>query len=105
MHHITDVNLETKTGVCSNCGPVKLKISKGRRRCYYSWKYGAANSAVRPSLDDCCEICGSKERLVFDHDHQTGKHRGWLCHKCNRLLGQANDNIKILEAAIAYLKR
>lgn len=35
-----------------------------------------------------CQICGlvPKQGLHFDHDHKTGAHRGWLCHRCNRAL-------------------
>ena len=36
-----------------------------------------------------CQICGTvpKSRgLAWDHDHKTGKTRGWLCHRCNRNL-------------------
>lgn len=35
-----------------------------------------------------CELCGSvpKRGLDEDHDHKTGKHRGWLCARCNRVM-------------------
>ena len=51
-----------------------------------------------------CEICErDDEVLVWDHDHKTGAFRGWLCNRCNLLLGHALDNPAILEAAINYL--
>jgi Recombination endonuclease VII len=34
-----------------------------------------------------CQICGAIPKsggLHQDHDHRTGKNRGWLCHRCNR---------------------
>lgn len=34
-----------------------------------------------------CEICGSKNRLVQDHNHITNKNRGILCTSCNTKLG------------------
>lgn len=35
-----------------------------------------------------CELCGSvpKRGLDEDHDHKTGRHRGWLCARCNRVM-------------------
>ena len=51
-----------------------------------------------------CEVCGSPDRMVIDHDHVTGKVRGKLCHKCNVAVGMARDDIAILEGLINYLK-
>lgn len=61
-----------------------------------------------------CAICGSAETVIdkqtgkihtlcVDHCHKTGKVRGLLCHKCNSLLGYANDNVNILQKAQEYL--
>jgi protein-arginine kinase activator protein McsA len=56
--------------------------------------------------DRRCEICQKPtEKLNFDHDHSTGKFRGWLCHKCNTALGLFHDSQSILETAISYLAR
>ena len=50
-----------------------------------------------------CVICGSNEKLVVDHDHQTGKIRGMLCNHCNRGLGHFRDDPMLLEFAAQYL--
>ena len=62
-----------------------------------------------------CPIClGNSEEVgdlqnrtawVLDHCHVTNKFRGWLCHKCNRALGNFNDNVDILKRAIKYLTK
>jgi hypothetical protein len=65
-----------------------------------------------------CKICNFEEmshksRLSIDHDHSCcpgynscGKCiRGLLCSNCNMFLGNAKDDIKILQAAIDYLKK
>lgn len=60
-----------------------------------------------------CAICkttetigrgGQQTRLVVDHNHQTGQLRGLLCHKCNKALGQLNDNADLFDAAANYLR-
>ena len=56
----------------------------------------------RPKL---CEICKKKRTIHFDHDHKTGKFRGWICYQCNSILGYANDDLKILNAITKYLKK
>jgi hypothetical protein len=60
-----------------------------------------------------CAICGNPETatlngrvkaLALDHCHTTGKYRGLLCTCCNTALGQAKDDVTILENMIRYLK-
>lgn len=56
-----------------------------------------------------CAICRDFEsrhrELSLDHDHKSGELRGFLCSKCNLMLGNARDNPKILLQAAFYLKR
>ena len=69
-------------------------------------------SAGRPRPVNC-EVCGEPPRakrggsavLCYDHDHVTGRFRGWLCFLCNAALGNARDNIEVLERLAAYLSR
>lgn len=55
-----------------------------------------------------CAICnqpesGKREYLCVDHDHDTKKVRGLLCHDCNLGLGKFKDDPAILNKAIWYL--
>jgi hypothetical protein len=51
-----------------------------------------------------CELCNKKaKRIYFDHCHKTQIFRGWLCMRCNMVLGQVDDNRHLLKKMIEYL--
>ncbi len=61
-----------------------------------------------------CAICEEKEKtvhhvtgrlksLAVDHDHVTGKIRGLLCQRCNRVLGKVRDNTDLLDKMKEYI--
>lgn len=57
----------------------------------------------RPTV---CDACGrSDDRIVFDHCHKRGHFRGWLCDRCNRVLGVVADDSNVLIKLLAYLAR
>ena len=56
-------------------------------------------------LIDRCELCGSSERLVVDHDHQTMKVRGRLCNTCNVSIGKLGDTIESITEVLKYLHK
>ena len=74
-----------------------------------------------PPDNYCCPICNSssedlKNKIdtayqaynrgswVLDHDHSSGKFRGWLCNKCNSALGWLQDDINYVRRALNYLE-
>lgn len=74
-------------------------------RSYRRRKYGLTDD----ELDDVlaieeCEVCGSTDRLVIDHNHASGTYRGVLCNGCNTALGHAGDSIDTLLGLVAYLR-
>lgn len=117
---------------CNTCGCTKplgefhLRRDSGKRRpqckscradIEVARRYGTSLRQVedlRVKQKSRCAICEIHEDdinheafkhnpLVIDHDHATGKVRGLLCSKCNLILGNANDSVKTLKAAIRYL--
>ena len=52
-----------------------------------------------------CEICGELNiRIVFDHCHDAGHFRGWICDRCNKTLGLVKDSIGLLIKMSKYLE-
>ena len=52
-----------------------------------------------------CEICQQPGVIVFDHCHKLNCFRGWICSRCNKVLGQVNDDPNILRLLIRYLEK
>lgn len=68
----------------------------------------ADQEALFASQNAQCAICGDEITFVkghLDHCHKTGKVRGFLCHWCNHIIGNAKDETVRLEAAILYLRQ
>ncbi|MCR4307118.1 MAG: NUMOD3 domain-containing DNA-binding protein [Candidatus Berkelbacteria bacterium] len=52
-----------------------------------------------------CELCGAMGTICFDHDHTTGKFRGWICVRCNFALGLVKDNKELLISMAEYITK
>ena len=73
-----------------------------------------------PSSEHICPGCNRNEKQVraalkyrgrkirrvwsLDHDHKTGKFRGWICNKCNLALGNMNDDLEYARRLVKYLE-
>lgn len=75
-------------------------------------KFGMSKSEYNELLTaqgGVCAICKKKawnsKRPCVDHDHDTGKVRGLLCHRCNLAIGQIDDNPQIARLMADYLSR
>lgn len=85
----------------------KEHVAKFSGEKHYAWKGGDAEykrkHAPRPKPEQC-ETCGAFGVICYDHDHKTGKFRGWICKRCNFALGLVKDNTETLQSLIEYLK-
>jgi hypothetical protein len=84
------------------------------RQCRSSYRNDISRGKFRDAIRDGdlkdlkattkeCVICGCGDKLVVDHDHNTGAVRGMLCNHCNRGLGHFRDDPMLLEFAAQYL--
>ena len=96
-----------KIGLQPQC---KSCATKGRRK-YYK-KHASIRYQLKLTQDDidrltapgACECCGATDRrLCIDHDHDTKKPRGLLCHQCNTALGLLGDSVQTILKLSQYL--
>jgi hypothetical protein len=128
MYTENDEHIICKHKGCGNECPPKRVGNKGviqAKQCrtcsILVSNYGIHNGDRKRMLEEqnySCAICkkhiefqgqtkkGDKgyHAAVVDHCHTTGKLRKLLCSACNLSIGQFNDSIETLEAAINYLK-
>jgi hypothetical protein len=92
--------------------PKKAKLRYRRNR--LKTKYGMTLEDHREECrkqNNRCAICrrrfnGRWNKPNVDHKPGTkGTHRGLLCVDCNLLIGHARESIKVLLAAIQYIKK
>jgi len=107
---------KNRTAVCARRRGEHIPIARKRREkrdILRVRRYGIWDEDYRRLLVEqkgVCAICGRPERsktqkrLSVDHNHKTKRVRGLLCNRCNRSLGYAQDDIRILKAMILYLE-
>mgnify|MGYP003661081454 CR=1 FL=1 len=97
---------KTKDGcrlmVNTNCKVCAGKRSKELRKILKKFKH-----LKRPPFGDPCESCEKPvhRNWQLDHDHETGKFRGWLCKQCNTGIGSIGDTLDAVEKMRNYLIR
>lgn len=83
------------------------EVQRERKQNRITKKYGISLEEYEAKLlnqNYRCLICRELlDKPQLDHDHQTNQIRGFLCLKCNGLLGMVNDRIELLQSAIDYL--
>lgn len=94
---------KTKSGFDSWCRVCRASYRNENCRGKFRAVISDAHLADIKATINQCVICGNEEKLVVDHDHQTGKIRGMLCSHCNRGLGHFKDDPMLLEFASQYL--
>lgn len=117
VHKLKDLDVGSKTAVCAHCGPTSVSsggvgvwrcagAKRNRTNKYHKEPHGlTVGEAQALRAGKSCEICGSTEKLVVDHDHKTLVIRGILCHYCNVAIGFMKDDPDRLRKAASYLEK
>jgi hypothetical protein len=103
MHSLSNINEESRTGICSICGLVRVKLrDKNKKKLNSKWRcstpHRAANNRFsfpyRIHKKDFCEQCGfiPNHPCQLDVDHIDGNNKNnsmnnlqTLCANCHRL--------------------
>lgn len=100
----------------ANQARYRVRHPDAHRRWRLPKKYGITVEDYEQMLLEqggACAICRRAETVVMrgkvkplsvDHDHESGRVRGLLCHECNVGLGKFKDNVARLKAAVTYLE-
>jgi hypothetical protein len=90
----------------------RRRAEKGEKFSYdLKTRYGVTVNQYRAMIarqGGGCAVCGVEtssagRRLVVDHEHDTGRVRGVLCHRCNSGIGMLGDTEQGVAKAVAYL--
>lgn len=127
QHCLSEHNTNTRTAICSQCGPgtpiakrgkgqwaCKRKVAEQRKRIrdVIKGRHGLTRGQGRllaATIGVCQnEGCGvpldiSSRSFTLDHDHDTGEIRGVLCQRCNLALGHLKDDPKRIAGLLNYL--
>ena len=68
------------------------------------WRLENREKRAGKKRPEVCEICEENGKIVFDHNHNTGKFRGWICGKCNVAIGMVSEDTDKLFRIIKYLE-
>lgn len=90
------------------------KVRERERWWKKAYKYGVTREQWQEQFDKqggrcagCLKEFGDERHNIpcVDHDHETNRFRGLLCHSCNRSLGLLKDRVETLIRLTGYLLR
>jgi hypothetical protein len=82
-----------------------------RAKTYRTKQRARAEAAgTYPRSGDSCPCCSEPFKepfrlyVAFDHDHETGLGRAYICQSCNKLVGQAENGKEVNPQAAEYVQ-
>lgn len=103
---------QTKSWVKRNPDKHKTIYRRANHRSNLRGRFGISveeYERLEAKYGTLCSICKQPEtrqrRICLDHDHKTMMLRGFLCSRCNMVIGRMVDDPELLAAAESYLRR
>lgn len=105
------VRRQTSTRSCTACAReldrIRYKINTPKEKLRsLNYQRRKLPKPTRP-CPQTCELCSNPPKnraLHLDHDHETGKFRGWLCSICNTSIGKLGDTESSIIRVLDYLR-
>lgn len=96
---VTNRNRRFFKTTCKSCCSTQSKILKGIKKRIPLPKEYRVNCGI------CQTLLTRKngKKVMYDHCHNTGAFRGFLCRSCNTSLGKFKDDRELLLKAVDYL--
>lgn len=111
-HSLTSIDYINKVARCSSCGIISIIVLPNPSS---ATPYVICSLLSRKRVDyhkqrqrpvgEFCEVCGTTEKLQWDHDHETNETRGTLCNTCNVALGCLKDDELLILKLLRYLRK
>ena len=104
INQIQADNRLVRRGECKSCRSWKKPISQKKKK-----EFIKNNPRPTVGKDFHCPVCDkikpviNNKSVVLDHDHETGKIRGYVCLPCNTGMGNLRDNKNILIRAVKWI--
>lgn len=95
----------SRRGGCIECRKSKKPLSAKARR-----EYNENHPPPKIGEPFLCPICDRvferqfSNEVTLDHDHASGRIRGYICRMCNNAMGMMDDNPKTLDKAAKWLR-
>lgn len=93
------------------CGPRPLNHCKVCRKKAAKELSKIKKYTTQPPDDHKCPLClrgreelGYTSAFVFEHNHETGLFRNYVCHDCNNALARIHDSLETAKNIVKYLE-
>ncbi len=101
-----ELRRDNQTGLCrKHAAPLFARKSALGRYGITEGQYQEMIQAQDGRCSVCTDPLDMAKKTHLDHNHQTGRLRGVLCHGCNVGIGNMKDSVTVLRAAADYLDR